>query len=463
MRSISDVSLLVNDAKDENGDPLFDDTIKDPFLSPKYSDAVVIALKEYGFEIMSIRLFVDLLKSDLKSANSKMRGGAMTEEWHSRVARLLSNFLNNNLGIRSLQMIPLRDGRWTSCEEGPVYLPATGDVKIPAPLDLRVLDSAAIQNPDRRTLFKQLGVSEATTAQVRQSINTAFGAGKSIANKIILKFLIYLYLTHQTNVHTREQYRNVWVRTKDKKAYYTHSTPVYLPGTDHPYSPESLLSVPGTAPSFPIHLLKDLFFKGGPAQPHIFHPSWKVWLVSFIGIHERFSLLSPGGNTLSEPFLWVFNDHPDKFLGLFEHLWLHERKRLLDNPSLVSKIKDLSAKHLCKVNFLPKLKNTWLPYPHLQELVQRYMEHPDQFPFLKVESDETDLGPRMKWNFLTKHFSVGKDDDIEFLLEILACIERSCPDPSSIRQSQRVLNLYIAIYAKLSVANDHVAMAFRIR
>jgi len=463
LRSIDDVFILASDCQDQKGNPLFDDPIKDPFLSSKYSETAVGALMGYGLQVNFVYHIVNLLKLDLESDSSKMRKGNMTEDWHSCLARLLSNHLEKTPTIRSLRILPLRDGTWTSCEEGPVYLPSTGGIQIPATLDLRVLDSAAIQNPDRRSLFKQLGVDEATTAQVRQSINTIFGAGKAIANPIILKFLIYLYLTHQSIVHTREQYRNVWVRTKDNEAYYTHGTIIYLPGTDHPYSPESLLSVPGTAPGFSVPLLNDLFSKGGPAEPRLFHPSWKDWLVSFIGIHERFGLLSPGGDALSEPFLWVFNQHPDKYLGLFEYLWVHDRKKLLESPTVVSKIEDLSAKRLCKVNFSPKLKNTWLPYQHLQDLVQRYMEHPDQFPFLKIERDDTDLGLGMKWNFLVKHFSVGKDDDIEFLLEILTCIERSCPSPSSIRQSQRVFDLYIAIYAKLSVAKDHVATASRIK
>lgn len=463
LRSISDVFILAGDAKDENGDPLFDDPIKDPFLSPKYSGTAVNALKEYGFKNMNIGLFVDLLKSDLKSTNSKMRGEAMPDDWHSRVARVLSKHLNTKLGIRSLQILPLRDGRWTSSEEGPVYLPATGDIKIPAILDLRVIDSAAVQNRDRRALFEQLGMSEATVAQIRESINVTFASTNSFSNVTIVEFLSYLYLTHQTGVHTRNHYQRVKIGTKGNILVCPHTTVVYLPGTNHLYSPESLLAGQRTVPNFPVAFLKEEIFKGGPAKSGLRHPSWKDWLVDYIGIHERLSLLSPGGDALSEAFLYVFNHQKDKFLGLFEHLWLYEGPRLLKKPALLSNIGEFCAKQLCKVNFSLKLKNTWLPFRQLQEHVGRYMAHPDHFPFLKIECDGMDMNLRAKWNFLAKHFSVGADDNIEFLLEILTCIRRSYPETLPIRQSQRVFDLYVAIYAKLAIAQDQNGIRSRIR
>ncbi|KAH7173247.1 uncharacterized protein B0J16DRAFT_405610 [Fusarium flagelliforme] len=465
LRSITDVVISASSVRDQNGDPLFDDPIKDPFLSPKYSKAASDALKQYGLLVQNHSLLISLLKTDLESSNSKMRGESMPEEWHSCAAQVLSRYAGNTCScckeMKSLKILPLRDGSWTSCEEGPIYLPATGDIKIPAILDLRILDSVAIQNPDRRALFEKLGVSEATTAQVRQSINTVFGTWKSLRDQTIVAFLSYLYLTHQTGVHKREHYEKVQVSVRGNILKRPNSTTVYLPGTNHPCSPESLLTGQGDAPGFTVLFLKDYILDRTPTQSSM--RSWKTWLVDYVGIHEQLSILSLSGDALSEPFLWVFNHRPESFLGLFEHLWLTEGKKLLKSQTLVSKVQDLSAKQLCKVDFSPKIKHTWLPFPKLQELVQRYMAHPDQFPFLRIEGDDTGLDPGAKWNFLTKHFSVGKDDDIEFLLEILNCIERSCPEPSSIRQSQRVLGLYVAIYAKLSVAKDHVAMAFRIK
>ena len=91
------------------------------------------------------------------------------------------------------------------------------------------------------------------------------------------------------------------------------------------------------------------------------------------------------------------------------------------------------------------------------------MEQPDHFPFLKSEDDDTDLGPGMKWIFLSKHFSVGKDDDNDFLLKILNFIEVSCPESLSIVQTQRLFDLFVVIYVKLAVAKDQAGMRFKIR
>lgn len=124
----------------------------------------------------------------------------------------------------------------------------------------------------------------------------------------------------------------------------------------------------------------------------------------------------------------------------------------MKHPTIVSRIKQIPAKELCKVKSSPNLKNTWLPLPELKDSVHRYMEHPEQFPFLVIEDDGDAEQIGSKWNFLSKHFSVGKSDDLDFLLEILHCIQRSCTEPLSIRQSHRVFELYIAIYAKLSVS-----------
>ncbi|RGP71733.1 hypothetical protein FLONG3_7037 [Fusarium longipes] len=352
LRCITDVVILTDDAKDQNGDPLFDDPNKDPFLSPRYPQTATHALKEYGLEKLGAGLFLILLKSDLNSSTSRMYGDIMPEEWHNAVARVLTKLLKRtdikDEMIKSLRIVPLRDGKWTSPEEGPIYFPATGDIKIPDILDLRVLSSVAIQNPDRRALFEQLGVSEATTAQIRDAINAFFKSCERLISKETLEFLSYLYLTHQNGVHTRQDYKEVWVNVK-QGLDHPHSMIVYLPGTDSPFSPESLLAGQGTKPDFDVSFLVRYIFEKGPTQPSFAHPSWKTWLVDYIGIRERLSLLSPSGDALSKPFLFVFNHCTDKFLGLFEHLWLYEGKKLLENPALVSEVKNFSAKEFCSL------------------------------------------------------------------------------------------------------------------
>jgi hypothetical protein len=332
-------------------------------------------------------------------------------------------------------------------------------------LDLRVLSPSAIQNPDRKALYEKIGVTEATPSQVRGSIFVFFEKAQSISTDNIVQLLRYLYLTHKTMAHAYGDYKKVWLATTST-GLKPHSSVIYLPGIDHPYSPGSLLPAQDNAPGFNAVYLREEILEGAPDHPDGSNPfqiSWKKWMVDYIGVHDRLSLISPTGDGLSDPFLYVFNHRPDKFLGLFEHLWGFEGTRALRIPGLVSKIRNFSAKQLCTVAFSLKLEDTWLPSPHLKTLVERYMEQPEQFPFLRIEGSDAGQWPGMKWNFLAKHFSVGQDEGMEFLLEMLTCIKRSCPSPSSIRQAQRVFELYIAIYAKLATSNDQTKLRTRIR
>lgn len=470
LRSLRDVVILTVDARGEDGEPLLDDHIKDPFLSTKYNSEATKALKAYGLRILHSKMFFNLIKIDLERSQCKFRGKRTTEKWHSAVARLLLRILQGNSAdtrkLLPLNILPLRNETWTSTQIGPVYFPTTGDIDIPGVLDLRVLSPSAIQNPDRKALYEKLGATEATSSQIRESIFVFFDKAEHIKTNHVLELLRYLYLTHKTIVHASGDYKNVWLTTIDESLLNPRSSVIYLPGIDHPYSPQSLLPAQDTAPGFDADYLHNDIFEGAPdlTDPsNPFQVSWKKWMVDSIGIHERLSLISPTGDGLSDPFIYVFNHRPDKFLGLFENLWVFEGTRALKIPGLVSRIRKLSAKKLCRVKMSHKLKDTWLPLTNLKISVERYMEQPEQFPFLNIEGYDTDSWPGMKWNFLAKHFSVGQNEDMQFLLEMLTCIKRSCPIPSSVRQSQRVFDLYIAIYAKLATSNDQTKPRTRIR
>ncbi|KAF4468849.1 ATPase-like ATP-binding domain [Fusarium albosuccineum] len=465
LRLISDVYILHDVALDDDRKPIFDDPDRDLYLSPNYPQRAVTILKTHGLKPVSIHVLVNLLETDLRSPNSKMHGQDTTDKWHSVVAYNLSLWFEEDptsaqQRLKSLPLLPLREGEWTSAAAGPVYFPKTKDMDIPVSLDLRVIALSASETPNRSTLFRHLGASEATSDQVRASILRQFSPSKtSMAFATFKSYLHFLYLTHQPNIHTNEEYRMLHVFNESYVLTNPRRSDIYLPGTGHAYSPASLLAAESTAPGFAVSLLYSHTMYNAPARPNFFHPSWERWLCDAIGIRERLRLLSRTGDALSDTFLYVHQHRPEKFLGLFEHLWPHEESAFLENPSLRSCIEDLPAQHLCGVDFPIKLRETWLPLKHLQDLVERYMEYPEQFPFLKTEESQL-FG--LRWNFLTKHFSVGKDDSLDLLLEILRRIEQSCPEPSA-EQTQKVFGLYVAIYSKLKVANDEPGARRKIR
>ncbi|KAF5578414.1 hypothetical protein FPANT_10022 [Fusarium pseudoanthophilum] len=135
---------------------------------------------------------------------------------------------------------------------------------------------------------------------------------------------------------------------------------------------------------------------------------------------------------------------------------------LVTSRALRRKIEDLPAQKLCGVDYSIKLKEARLPLKDLRHLVERYMEHPKQFPFLKLEESDTTELVVSKWHFLSDYFSVSKDDSVDFLLQILHYIQKSCPERPSESQTQKVFDLYIAIYARLTVASDGPAASLKI-
>ncbi|CAF3608899.1 unnamed protein product [Fusarium graminearum] len=455
LRLIRDVVILTGNARDAEGHPLFDDPVRDLYLSPSYSRNAIDILKGYGLKLLSFTTVLDLLETDIRGPDSKFHGRDTDDEWHSAVARLLYLAFNKTTfgprRLSSLPLLPLRSGTWISAASGLVYFPTTGNGNIPQSLDLNVITMFAFRNSDRHVLFQELGVRQATADEVKASIFRSYNLG-SLSFDNLNEYLRFFYLTHQTGKHRREEYAKVEIVTDAWELQFPHQQDVYLPGTHHPHSPTSLLAAGGALPGLSVSFIHSKHLSDAPDTPNSSNPSWEKWLCDFIGIRERLRLVSRDGRNLSDTFLYIHEHRPEKLLSLFEHLWLYEKSNLMRNQTLRSKIEDLAAQSLCGVDFSLKLKETWLPTKALRELVDRYMDHREHFPFLDLdESGTTELGK--KWNFLSDYFSVRKDDTVDFLLEILRCIERSCSDSLTDSQIHKVFDLYVAIYAKLAVTS----------
>ncbi|KAF5680457.1 hypothetical protein FDENT_8396 [Fusarium denticulatum] len=262
------------------------------------------------------------------------------------------------------------------------------------------------------------------------------------------------YIWASTGKHGPEEYTGVGVVTGDLVAKNPPETDIYLPGKQHAFSPASLLDIEEASPGCNVDFLHSVHMENAPDKPSLLHPSWETWLCDSIGVRERLRLISRDKHGLSDVFLYVFEHQPERFLGLFEHLWLHEKPGLVTSRAIRWKIEDLPAQKLCGVDYPIKLKEAWLPLKDLRHLVDRYMEYPKQFPFLKLEESDTAEQIGSKWHFLSDYFSVSKDDSVDFLLQILHYIQKSYPERPSESQTRKVFDLYIAIYARLTVTSD---------
>ncbi|KIL94319.1 hypothetical protein FAVG1_02882 [Fusarium avenaceum] len=374
MRVIHHVVILVSGVADHNHNPLFDDPTTDPFLSGRYPQQVIDRMQCYGLKKVTYRQLVDLLALDLNSANATMRQKSASVEWHKDVARM-----------RKLPLLPLRDG----------------DVDIPEIANLRVICSSACRIPERYTLFQLLGVTKATVPEVTKLILERLEASETLSLLEVKGCLHFLYLTRKTSkCNDKPPAKRVKVLTVDMKLKNAHDEVVYLPGTDHSYSPESLLAPRDEGRALSASFLHPAIIADAPDESGKTSSDWKAWLCEFCGVR--------------------------KFVGLFEHLFTHEAERLERSPDLIYKINDLPAGQLCRGGFPLTFRDTWFPNPHSEMYVDQYMEYPETFPFLKHEENASVFKFYGKYKSLAGHFAIGKGLGVDFDLAILRMFFESC-------------------------------------
>ncbi|ENH66987.1 hypothetical protein FOC1_g10004618 [Fusarium oxysporum f. sp. cubense race 1] len=322
LRLIREVVVASNGMKHDGGKVLLDDPVNDPFISAKYPYKVTGHLKPYGLRVASTSLFVILLKRDLSQHDSKMRADTTSDDWHSSVARKCSKIVDNGLNgtklLQSLEVLPLRDGKWASST-----------------------------HPDRSNLFRYLGATEATYEGVRSAIFSSFIELPNMKFRFTLDCLRYLFLTHSSLKHTRESYKSIWLFTEEFELYRTHGQVIYLPGDEHPFSPASLLKNAHVPPDFAVHFLYPGYLSIASEDQKKSLSSYKRWLCDFIGIHERLTILSPNENELSQPFQKSFDSCDGNFILApyteYESTWTEPDNCVWDGPSDLDSVYSLKS------------------------------------------------------------------------------------------------------------------------
>ncbi|KAF5666653.1 hypothetical protein FHETE_6152 [Fusarium heterosporum] len=467
LRLVTHVAIPADCAKGTDGNLLLDDPKTDPFVSEHYTKETITRLEQYGLCVLGVHQFIDLIALDLESDRSKMRDETTKSGWHSAVAVFLSNHLNKGCcarKIRSLTLIPLTDGKWTSLASGPVVLTSTFSAVIPQTLGLRVVRPPASRNPERYQLFKDLGATDSRTHEVENLIFERFKTSESLPLAEVKSYLHYLYLT-RTNFKdgSQGQGKGLKVLTTDLKLKDPYIESVYLPGTDHPWDPERLLAPRGEiqVPSFSI--LHSGISCDAPGDTITVRLGWKRWLCDFCGVRQCISYLASDNENLSDHFLHVFNHVPESFLEMLNYICLQEPEKLREHPKLVSKIKNLPVDRLCKTRIPLALQDTWLPVSHLKSSVRLYMELPNMFPFLDIEEGDVPLLFGGRYLPMAHHLSIGKTEDVDFFLKILSYIGKTCPGPISTNQASQLINLYLKFFELSSALFGRAEIVAKIR
>lgn len=465
LRKINDVKILASYFQDRDGNPLLDVSGIDPFLSSHYHYTSTDALRPYGLEIMDFGLFFRILQKDLEGPASWVQSMSMSEHNHSRIATILSRLAETtNYPLETLALLPLRSGSWVRANSGPVVFPTIDGISIPPGIDLRVIDTTAAANEDRRSLFVQLGVTYASVPQVRNLVLRKCCSARVYPTIDKSKaHLHFLYRTHQFK-QNKDELRDICIYSLYGAQIRPHKEDCYL-SSDHPYGPEALLEATDNLPGLSVSFIHPTYFVEAPEAPNSGHPSWNRWLQEDIGIRNKLRLIAKDGRSLSPAWNYIAEFRPEKLIGLLQHLWGSEGGAVRKNDDMKRLIRQMDAKQLCGAE-LPgpcRLDQTYLPLPNLLEHCSRFMKMNERFPFLDIGGPLSVEQLSSKWIFLHTELGVKQIDDVEFSLDILRWLQVANPEASSIDDYERIYELYGVINAKYLGSGSQLVMRNRIK
>jgi hypothetical protein len=170
-----------------------------------------------------------------------------------------------------------------------------------------------------------------------------------------------------------------------------------------------------------------------------------------LGIRENLRLVSSDRNSLSAESLDTAETRKSEFLGFLAHLWSYEGRIVIENESLLQKLKRTSV--ICVNGKYGQLWDSYLPLKPLLDLHSRFLDDED-FPFLEIAELHGEVDVPAHWSFLTSHLSVGKQDTVSFRLQLMRCIKDANLDAGSLVNPSRVIDLYQSIDARTRLSRD---------
>lgn len=464
---------------DHLGNPLFPDTILEQYLGPEvvqagverylaseYLSADLDRLKEYGLGFMGEEEFLDKLELDLKDESfSRVKSTRTDDQWHTCLANCLTSMLSSHsTRIRSLPLIPLIGGGWTSAQGISIFFSQINDeYSIPTDLGLRLVDLNAEKNPERKRLFHLLGVKKAGASGIRKLIVDKYRQPLYIVNDLNISrsHLNFLYLTeHLIRTTNNMYYSHMHIldhecQCKKSDAYH----PVYF-SDDNPYGPRELFHATKTdtktqdvAPGLDVSFIHHEYIDFPPKQPDTESRSWKSWLRDMFNVYDFIPLYTQNLDEddideycLSKECLYVAEHRPEKFLGFLVENW-RETDETMASYRLRKDLSELDV--LCESGRKCSLEKTYLPIAEHQE-ARKFFEDGEFFPWLYIEDslrdDETKFS---KLQVLVNELDFGFHAlEIDFYIDILDHIFFANEDASKLTRETRVYDLYGRIVAR---------------
>ncbi|KAF9762846.1 hypothetical protein IL306_003314 [Fusarium sp. DS 682] len=442
---------------DQKNNLLLRDLKPEVSLSRHYEADDVAILERYGLGDFKMSYFIMMVNQDLEFKDSWIKNRSSDDYLQTKVPTLLREALESaedefrRQAIRSLPIIPLKDGRWISgLGFTKAFFPSTKGVSIPRDLQFNLISPDAAARSESRELFKALGIESLSIDRVRTAIFSKHQHYRSEPGRLVnyyVEQLEFLFHTHRPGFHHKFNYNDLLVVLENIHQRTPSRADAYLPD-DNPFGPKELLKPieskdgakePGERPE--IDFIHELYMKA-PETPHQKGLDWYDWLVESIGIRRslRLTNLDSTGLDLSKACYYVAKYRPEKFIALLHNRWPQGSEYFKDRSVLLQKLKDIPV--LCQGSHMEALQNTYLPLPHLIEQVSEFIDHTN-FPFLELGESSDEKFDDEAWNSLIRKLGIGNKDDLEFYLKILAIL------PNMNGEHDLVLDKAVMLYSKI--------------
>ncbi|KAG0645662.1 hypothetical protein D0Z07_8708 [Hyphodiscus hymeniophilus] len=172
------------------------------YLSARYPESDMDYLDSIGVQEMTE--FAFFLEFSTLVLNSMDKFKAKSNAWHSHLATILMRLSPQHTSqLGNLTLVPLSDSSWAASGRRQILFPANNaEFELPGGLQLSVVDSAAASDPERRKLFKYLGVGNLEQEPVVRHIedlHTKPFDSSSISHAAIISQIKFLYSTGWKN------------------------------------------------------------------------------------------------------------------------------------------------------------------------------------------------------------------------------------------------------------------------
>ena len=424
------------------------------YLSPNYTEADFQILKRLGTTTLRWSKFVDRLDADLRIiGGSKWRGLKNNDDWRTRICKVLSRAFIENMPIqqkrlRTLALIPLRDGGWVSGASGTkIYFPKTDGIPIPVDLGLDLICSMASENLAWVDLLATLGVMICPQDIVISSIYKRYNAVNldffTLVNAVAhIRYLYWFLPKEQSNLAAQVRLVNQHCSLLKKEQY------LYFPDESDDYTPSQLFKQDDQLPGHPVYNLHEDYLKA--VDPDIIRHGrpWMRWLEEILEVRRIPELRAKGQDGLSKEFQYIVSHRSDRLLGTLKRGWDSYRSQINDVRV------DLGNRYvLLEHGRRIPLRRTFLPFPKLKQIAME-LRIANAYPFIAM-SELLREEEKLHWMFV-KDLQVGIEDNLDFYLSALDVFQTIEPMLSNPSAEDQLTSIYKKIQSRCSENLEHV-------